>query len=111
VSAWTGRPLSSDQLLVRTSDWLVPWSVTYESEVYGALDAKNPAAAGAAYLEFFQYEPTEAQILASGDPRLAPEFADMHQECAQILRLARQPSLADQQLQRANRLVGLRSLH
>jgi 4-amino-4-deoxy-L-arabinose transferase-like glycosyltransferase len=108
LGAWTGRPLASDQILIRTADWILPWSVVYESQVYGALDAKDPAAAAAAYLEFFTYEPTEDQILASGDPQLAPELADMHNECAQILRLAGQPSLADQQLQHARRLLTLK---
>jgi 4-amino-4-deoxy-L-arabinose transferase-like glycosyltransferase len=109
VSAWTGRPLASDQLLIRTADWILPWSVMYESQVYGALDAKNPSAAAAAYLEFFTYEPTEDQILASRDRQLAPELADMHNECAQILRLAGQTTLADQQLQRAQHLLTLRN--
>jgi 4-amino-4-deoxy-L-arabinose transferase-like glycosyltransferase len=108
VSAWTGRPLAADQRLIRTADWILPWSVTYETQVYGALDAKDPARAAAAYLDFFKYEPSDAQILAAGDPQLAPELADMHNECAQILRLAGQPSLAEAQLLRARRLLELR---
>jgi 4-amino-4-deoxy-L-arabinose transferase-like glycosyltransferase len=110
LGAWTGRPLASDQLLIRTADWILPWSVVYESKVYGALDAKDPATAAAAYLDFFTYAPTDDQILASADPQLAPELADMHNECAQILRLAGQPSLADQQLQHARRLLALRPI-
>jgi hypothetical protein len=109
VAAWTGRPLAADQRLIRTADWILPWSVTYEMQVYGALDAKDPARAAAAYLDFFKYEPTDAQIVASGDPQLAPELADMHNECAQILRLAGQPSLAEAQLLRARRLLDLRT--
>jgi 4-amino-4-deoxy-L-arabinose transferase-like glycosyltransferase len=111
VAAWTGRPLAADQRLIRTSDWILPWSVTYESQVYGALDAKDPARAAAAYLEFFNYEPTDAQIIAARDPQLAPELADMHRECAQILRLAGQPAQADAQLQRARHLLELRTSH
>lgn len=111
AAAWTGRPLAADQRLIRTADWLLPWSVTYESQVYGALDAKNPAGAATAYLEFFRkYEPTDEQIMASDDPQLSPELADMHNECAQILRLSGQPALAAQQLERARRLLALRGI-
>jgi hypothetical protein len=110
VAAWTGRPLAADQLLIRTADWILPWSVSYESQVYGALDAKDPARAAAAYLDFFKYEPTDAQILASGDPQLAPELADMHNECAQILKLSGQPAPAEAQRERARRLLALRPI-
>jgi 4-amino-4-deoxy-L-arabinose transferase-like glycosyltransferase len=110
VAAWTGRPLAADQLLIRTADWILPWSVTYESQVYGALDAKDPVRAAAAYLDFFKYEPTDTQILASRDPQLTSELADMHGECAQILRLAGQPALADAQLERARQILALRTI-
>ena len=40
--------------------------------------------------------------------RYAPELAEMHNECAQILRLAGQPSLAEAQLLQARRLLELR---
>jgi hypothetical protein len=88
IGAWTGRPLSDRQVLIRTSDWILPWSVEYESRVYGALDARDPNAAANAYLEFFGRTPTDAQIRASGDPSLPRELAEMRLECAQILRAA-----------------------
>jgi 4-amino-4-deoxy-L-arabinose transferase-like glycosyltransferase len=109
LGLWTGRPLASDQQLIRTSDWILAWSVEYQDRVYGALDRKDPAVAGATYQEFFaRYEPTAAQILASGDPRLAPELADMHAECAQILRAAGRVEAAALEADAARRLLALR---
>jgi hypothetical protein len=61
------------------------------------------------HLEFFQrYEPTVPQILASRDPQLIAELADMHQECAQILKMAGQTALMDAQLQKAHQLLSMR---
>ena len=109
LALWTGRPLAADQLLIRTSDWILAWSVEYQDRVYGALDRRDPAAAAADYQEFFaRYEPTPAQILASNDPRLAPELADMHAECAQILRAAGRPDAAAAEVDAARRLLALR---
>jgi 4-amino-4-deoxy-L-arabinose transferase-like glycosyltransferase len=111
IAAWTGRPLASDQLRIRTADWILAYSVRYQDEVYGALDRKDWAHAGAAYLEFFRrYEPDDAQILASGDPHLAPELADMHHECADILTLAGQTASAAAEMARSRRLLSLREL-
>ncbi len=109
LGLWTGRPLADDQVLIRTSDWILAWSVEYQDRVYGALDRKDPAAAGAAYQEFFaRFEPSAADIAAANDPRLAPELADMHAECAQILRAAGRPDAAAVQVDTARRLLGLR---
>jgi hypothetical protein len=108
VALWTGRPLSERQVLIRTSDWILPWSVEYEGRVYGALDAKDVNAAANAYLEFFQHTPTDAQIQASGDPRLPSELADMHTECGQILRAAGREREAAAQLAEAQRVIALR---
>jgi len=109
AALWVDRPLAERQLLVRTSDWILPWSVEYQHRVYGALDRKAYAEAAAAYLEFFaRHEPGTAQILSSGDPGLAPELADMHRECAQILAAAREPALAAAQQEDARRLLLLR---
>ena len=67
--------------------------------------------AAAAYLEFFaRYEPAASQILSSGDPRLAPELADMHMECAHILAVAGEPTLASQQQEASRRILELRPL-
>ena len=41
---------------------------------------------------------------------LAPELADMHVECAQILKLSGQPALAEAHLERARRLLALRPI-
>ena len=109
LTLWTGRPLAPDQLLIRTSDWILAWSVEYQDRVYGALDRKDPSAAAADYQEFFaRYEPTPAQILAANDPHLAPELADMHAECAQILRAAGRLDAAALEADAARRLLALR---
>jgi hypothetical protein len=109
AALWVDRPLAERQLLVRTSDWILPWSVEYQDRVYGALDRKAYAEAAAAYLEFFaRYEPGTARILSSGDPGLAPELADMHRECAQILAAAREPALAAAQQEESRRILLLR---
>lgn len=105
---WTGRPLADDQLLIRTSDWILAWSVEYQDRVYGALDRKDVASAGASYQEFFaRYEPSLSEILESNDPQLAPELADMHAECAQILRAAGRPDAASVEVDAAKRLLAL----
>jgi hypothetical protein len=105
---WTGRPLAADQRLIRTSDWILAWSVKYESQVYGALDAKDPSRAAAAYSEFFsRFEPSDTEIAMTGDKGLAMELADMHAECSQILAAAGQPTAAALEAQRAQRLARL----
>jgi hypothetical protein len=105
IGLWTGRPLAADQVLIRMSDWILPWSVEYERRVYGALDARDVQTAANAYLEFFASAPTDAQIRASRDPQLARELADMHAECAQILRLAGRTHEAHAQMASAHRLL------
>ena len=108
IGVWTGRPLASNQIQIRTADWILAYSVVYQDRVYGALDRKDWAAGGAAYLEFFErYEPSATLILASQDPQLAPELADMHQECSQILKMAGQGAAAEIQMERARQLLAL----
>jgi hypothetical protein len=109
IWTWTGRPLADDQLRVRTADWILAYSVVYQDKVYGALDRKEWANAGDAYLEFFaRYEPSVPQVLASRDPQLIPELADMHAECAQILKLSGRTALAQTQTEKAQQLLALR---
>jgi Dolichyl-phosphate-mannose-protein mannosyltransferase len=112
AAAWTGRPLSENQVLIRTSDWILAWSVEYQDRVYAALDRKDAPAAGVAYQEFFaRYEPAIADIAASADPHVAPELADMHAECAQILRAAGRLDAANLQVDAARRLLALKPVH
>ena len=75
--------------------------------MYDALDARDWSRAATWYLEFFRYEPDDARILASGDPTLGPELADMHRECASILKQAGQAALAQAQMERADQLLRL----
>jgi 4-amino-4-deoxy-L-arabinose transferase-like glycosyltransferase len=108
AGAWTGRPLENGQTRIRTADWILAYSAFYQDKVYGALDAHDPRTAADWYLEFFQrYEPSIPLILETVDPTLAPELADMHHECAEILRAAGRPADADAQLAEARRLLTL----
>jgi hypothetical protein len=105
LAAWTGRPLSRQQVLLRTADWILPYSAYYQPRVYAALDRKEWSQAAAWYLEFFErYEPDPAWIAASDDRSLAPELADMHLECAEILKVSGQAALAQSQIEAATRL-------
>ena len=107
LGAWTGRPPSRRQVLIRMSDWILPYSAYYQPRVTAAVDAGDWRQAGKWYLEFFRFEPDVGRIVASGDPALAPELADMHMECARILTMAGEPALAQAQTDRAQRLVAL----
>ncbi|HYT77100.1 MAG TPA: glycosyltransferase family 39 protein [Vicinamibacterales bacterium] len=108
VMMWTGRPLADDQLLIRTADWISPYSAFYQMKVYEAGDAKHWAVAAAWYQEFFRkYEPSPTDIAASGNPTLAPELADMHRECAQLLQAAGDRVQANAQLVQADELLKL----
>lgn len=112
VGLWTGRPLADDQVLVRTSDWILAWSVEYQDRVYGALDRHDLATAGVTYQEFFaRYEPSWTEIANAADPRLVPELADMHAECAQILRAGGRADAAAVQEDAARRILSLRPAH
>jgi hypothetical protein len=110
VASWTGRPLAEDQVLIRTADWILPYSVVYQPLITEAVDRRDWNTAATRYLEFFSYEPAPAEILASDDATLAPELADMHEECARILRMAGRIVEADQQVQRAGQTLALRRL-
>ena len=110
IAAWTGRALAPNQRLIRMADWILPYSVYYQPRISTAVDAKDWATAGASYVEFFRrYEPSDAEIAASADRTLTTELADMHVECAQILKLSGQSELANTELQRADHLQHLNS--
>jgi hypothetical protein len=111
MASWTGRPLSEHQILIRTADWILPYSVVYQEQISAAVDRRDWNTAAMRYLEFFHYEPSPSQILESSDRTLAPELADMHRECAQILQLAGRTQEAHEQLQAAQRILALRPLH
>jgi len=110
LASWTGRPLASDQVLIRTADWILPYSVVYQPLITEAIDRRDWNTAATRYLEFFKEEPEPAAILASDDATLAPELADMHEECARILRMAGRNAEADAQVQRAGQTLALRRL-
>lgn len=112
LGGWTGRPLSPDQTLIRTADWISPYTAFFQTRVYAAADARDWAAAARWYAEFFRgYEPTAAEIGGSGDPSLAPELADMHRECARFFIAAGNRAAADDQLASADRLMRLAGPH
>jgi hypothetical protein len=107
LGLWMGRPLSSRQRLIRMADWILPYSAYYQPRVSAAVDAGDWHQAGTWYLESFRFEPDAGQIVASGDPSLAPELADMHMECARILNMAGEAGLAQAQADRAQRILAL----
>ena len=110
LGSWTGRPLADDQVAIRTADWILPYSVVYQPLVTEAVDRRDWNAAATRYLEFFKFEPTPAEILASDDATLASELADMHRECSDLLRLAGRTVEADAQVDQAHRTLALRPL-
>ena len=96
AGAWTGRPRASDQLDIRTADWLLPFSVHYEHRVNDAIERKDWAGAAAVYREYFvQAAPTAADIAAAEDSTLAPTVARMHAIRASLLARAGEDPLSE----------------
>jgi 4-amino-4-deoxy-L-arabinose transferase-like glycosyltransferase len=107
LALWIGRPLSSHQVLIRMADWILPYSAYYQPRISDAVDERDWTRASMLYTDYFRFEPTRDQIISSGDPRTAIELADMHRECAQILRLAHNAAGAAAQLAAAEQLDAL----
>jgi 4-amino-4-deoxy-L-arabinose transferase-like glycosyltransferase len=106
IGMWSGTALGSRQTLIRVADWILPYSSFYQSKVYAALDARDPASAARWYVEFFErYEPELEKRALPGNAPLAMELADMHRECAQILNAAHDPAAAKRHLARADELL------
>ena len=104
-ASWSGQALGPHQVLIRASDWILPYSVLYESRIEEAARAQQWAAGAQAYAEYFnRYEPTSQDIAGAGDPSLAPELARMHRQCAELFDAAGDHASADAQLAAANRL-------
>lgn len=98
-ASWTGQPLGSHQVLIRASDWILPYSVLYESRIEEAARTQQWAVGAHAYAEYFdKYEPTRQDTAASGDPSLAPELARMHRQCAELFDAAGDHGAANAQL-------------
>ncbi len=100
VAALTGRPLEG-RTLIRTVDWLAPYNVRYDREARAALAAHDPGRAAAAYVAFFQFEPTASQLLLPYDQGTATVMARMHVECASYFRSAGQGQQAHAQTEQA----------
>jgi 4-amino-4-deoxy-L-arabinose transferase-like glycosyltransferase len=108
LALWTGRPLATNQHLIRMADWILPYSVYYQPKITAAVEAKDWKRAGAWYMEFFRrYEPSDREIAAATDPTLRPELIDMHVECAQLLKLAGEANSAASEMKRATDLQRL----
>jgi hypothetical protein len=89
------------------ADWILPYSAYYQPRISDAVDERDWTRASMLYTDYFRFEPTRDQIISSGDPRTAIELADMHRECAQILRLAHNAAGAAAQLAAAEQLDAL----
>jgi 4-amino-4-deoxy-L-arabinose transferase-like glycosyltransferase len=114
LGLWTGRPLSPGQPLIGTTDWLTPFLAKYQFQVNDALQARDGAAATAAYLEFLRYEPDLSGHERAGDVLVDPSdretartFGQIHAVCAGLLREAGRVEDAQRQSVKAASLFGL----
>lgn len=108
-AAWTGQPLGPHQVLIRTSDWILPYSVLYESRIEAAVRNQRWAAGAHVYAEYFdKYEPAMPEILGSGDVSLGRVLARMHRQCAELFDAGGDAISAKAQLATADRLDRLR---
>jgi tetratricopeptide (TPR) repeat protein len=86
AGVWTGRPRSSDEFMLRTADWLLPFSVRYQPLADEAIRSLDWARAASMYREFFASAgPTTAEVAESDDPTLAPTLAGLHAVCAEFV--------------------------
>jgi 4-amino-4-deoxy-L-arabinose transferase-like glycosyltransferase len=106
LGVWTEGPLGPHEVLIRTSDWLMPYSALYEGRIVLAVEAREWAAAAQTYAEFFKkYEPSPAEIQSSRDPQLVGELAHMHQQCAELFQAAGDVENARRHTQAAQALL------
>jgi len=105
IAGWTGRPLPDHQPLIRPTDWLLPYLAEYQGEIERADEAHDRAAAVAAYLQYFKYEPDADQLLTMGTPDLFRSLASLHRRCGAALHeLGRDPE-AYAEMARADALL------
>ena len=114
LGLWTGRPLPPGEPLIGTTEWLTPFLAKYQFQVNDALQARDNAAATAAYLEFLRYEPDlsgdvrAGDVLVSGSDReVARTFGQIHAAFAGLLREAGRVEEAQRQSVKAASLFRL----
>lgn len=106
LGTWTGRPLQG-QPLIGATYWLTPFITRYEPALRAALAARDPARAASAYLQFFQYEPDVTQVTSLSDGAVVQILAQMHTDCASLLRASGQIDQAKVQSAQAAELARL----
>jgi hypothetical protein len=104
---WTGRAPLPTQPLIRPTDWLAPYLVTYREEIKRAQDVGDIPRTIAAFDAFFRYQPEPWRLLSSGDREIANFFGRMHADCAALLRQAGHPDRALTEMAIADRYFGV----
>lgn len=87
VGVWTSRPLDPGMHLLRTDDWILPYTVRYQPRMREAGERGNFQTAASACDASFNEAPTNAEILASGDPDLPLLLADIRRRCEALWQL------------------------
>jgi dolichyl-phosphate-mannose-protein mannosyltransferase len=83
VGAWTGQPLGPHQVIIRTSDWIVPFSALYEAPIEAAASGRQFRLAAKLYADYFdRYEPSLTD--ERENPGVAATLAAMHRQCAEL---------------------------
>jgi hypothetical protein len=104
---WTGRAPLPTQPLVRPTDWLAPYLISYREEIKRAQDVGDIPRTIAAFEAFFRYEPEPVRLMSSGDREIANFFGRMHADCATLLRQSGRPDEAQSQMARADQYFGV----
>jgi len=83
IATWSGQPLGPHQVLVRTADWIVPFSALYEAPIEAAARSRRFRTAAQLYAEYFRlYEPDP--VIVRENSGLRSELAAMHRQCAEL---------------------------
>lgn len=97
VGAWTGQPLGPHQILIRTSDWILPFSTFYAGRIDDAAHQREWRVAADLYAQYFDRYPLTPGELQMGGAPLRQELAAMHRECADLFEAAGdRPDAAEQ---------------
>jgi hypothetical protein len=103
VGMWTSQPLGPHQVILRTSDWILPFSALYEAHIEAAASGRQFQLAAKLYADYFdRYEPSAAD--ERENPDLAATLAVMHRQCADLFDAAGDPTSATTQRAAADRL-------
>lgn len=83
LAAWTGRPLPPDTRLIRTSDWLLPYSARYQPRMQDAALRGNFHDAARSCERFFDEAPSPSELATSDVASDLPVvLSDIRMQCA-----------------------------